>query len=1321
MPFDIDALTNYALETIPQEDLQFLLPEGRNVPVDPLALVDQFMDSGAIGNEDIETYLGNSTAGTSPWRDTQTGELRHIPDNVKKRLAFTKVKKLGQDFASLSAKEALKAEFFAFPGLVAMGADWIKRHTPTYMLQKTLTGVDPEKDKPLMGSGLVDNYQRTYEDFKETEAEFALAVEDWIGVPAGLTVGAAALQNTALNAGIALANPAGKVGKVAATGIGVTAKGVVWGGSAIAGSKLWRTLMNRAVKEGDEAAARTAGKVMTELENIGRGGDPAVNGSRHLRSIIEMERTEAAARRLHPENPTPVKTLEQLADEMVTDAQALRISRSETGFNEAALRREGFPLGKSKGEINRLNNQELQKFAPSAPWTLKTAPDAYLKRYPGGPQVRLAKEHVRLLAAEERIALRRQTRLPPTLKGLSPEDTKRLFDAIGQDEINVRQLGPQAAQAPNNATIVAKELARKNRFIREQENSLKALYDDVTQLKAEARETADHATKIAKAARPDDAMSQSISKGMREGAEEMRRMADDMTPDGAPKRRVPFWRRKSTVWEGSQNESRKIARKFIHTRQDHMLEAGALHTKMVTDIPDAAVRSDMIAFMEQTGNGFIGVEDTLEAVTARLDASPHGELAKEWAANLRRRYDDLFAEFKELNLLTDGDDLSYQDFWLHHMWAEGPKKSREVLNRNKHFQLPTKAAFEHRRQVPTYYDGIHNVGLTPRTDDIAELMLHIENMAARAKATKTMIRQIMDYAVTENGQAAMVRVKAGTAHPEGYKPFRSAFTNRILANEFPDNVKTELLMHDDFYKHIKNVIELPTEDGSFHKMNSAIKRSNFLYSIFHMFTLMESSQAILGSATRSADEGLVMSLLGRAPRANAKVLKGVFNKAGYKDGELLAGLVSTDTFRESASLASYYGVVLDAPIDVGKHVMDDAIEKTVAKLKSKKGGKAAGKVLEGALKLQKGLDAALWTRYHTPMKVVAFDTLYQNLKGIRDGVVKGILPDGLSITKRALKGMDDDRLGVEIARYVNDEFGGQNWATSTDTWLERMFSHPNTVKKLNGLFLSLDWNVSAVKAGTAFVQAVPGTAITNPVRGILGLRHWRNATIGLFGYANLVNKALSGHWMWENEPGKQWGYVDTGERGEDGRPVYWGIGKQFKELPSLFGSEGDALPVSTFFSRKLMPHLKAAFEAGGAQFDWDRYKSQMLHEGKELGYDDKLLFQMKNFIEAAAPITAQNQFSPVLEGTNLRTRTGALVLPPSKGLSEKRLIAIMADALRDNDVEAVRKMQEELIGRGPDRVRHITEQAQAAAARFPSSGEPEPEETKPLTLRRRFD
>jgi len=1314
MALDMESLVSYGLSTIPEEDIQSMIPEGRGVqPIKTIELVDRFYDAGLIPDEDIELFLSNSSAGRTPWHDTQTGELRHIPDNVKKRLKYTKVKRLGSQVAKESAVEALKAEFFAFPGLVMMGVDWIKRHSPTYQLQKTFTGVDPDKDRPLMGAGLVDNYQRTYEEFKDTEAEFALAVEDYVGIPAGLSVTAAAVQNTGLNAMISLANPVGKVGKVAAVGVGVTTKGFIYGASAIAGSKLWKTLMKKAVVETDDAAAKTAGKVMTELENIGRGGDPAVNGSRHLRTIIEMERTAGASRSMNPINASPARTLGEVADEIVNEAKAYKISQDVPEFNMASMHRRDVVQG----------GTELGEAAPSADWVLKTTPQAYLKRFPGGPNAPLAKEHVKLAQVVEHAASR-QPDLPPTMQKFEPEDVARLLNALDEDAANVAKLGPEAGHAPNNSTIVAKELAQKHRVAYREGDSVKALYDDVTQLQAEARETAEHATKIAKAARPDDAMSKSITKGMDEGATEMKRMADDMTPDGKPKRRVPFWKRKSTVWEGSQNESRKIARNFVHTRQDHMLEAAALHTKLVDDIPDAAVRSDMIAFMENTGNGFIGIEDTLEAVTARIDASPHAAKAKEWAVNLRKRYDDLFAEFKELNLLTDGGDLAYQDFWLHHMWAEGPDTARDVLNRNKHFQLPTKAAFEHRRQVPTYYEGIHTVGLTPRTDDIAELMLHIENMAARAKATKTMIRQIMEYAVSDNGQAAMVRVKAGTPHPEKYKPFRSAFTNRILKDEYPSNVDTELLMHEDFYRHVKRVIELPTEDGAFHKLNSAVKRSNFFYSIFHMFTLMESSQAILGSATRQADEGLVSSLLGRAVRANAKVLKGVFKKSGYDNGELLAGLVSTDTFRESASLASYYGVVLDAPIDVGKHVMDNVLEKGIAKLKGKgKPSKAAGAAIEAAYGIQKSLDAALWTRYHTPMKVIAFDTLFQNLKGVRDGVIKGVIPEKLAGrlgSKARLAGIDDDRLGAEIAAYVNDEFGGQNFVTSTTNWLERLMFDSKTVKWMNGIVLSLDWNVSAVKAGTAFMQAAPGP-MNNPVRGVLGIRHWRNATIGLFGYANLVNKALSGHWMWENEPGKRLGYVDTGERDlETGKPTYWGIGKQFKELPSLVGVAKGTLPVSTFLSRKLMPHISAALETEGSKFDWDQYSSAMMREGKELGMDDKLLFQIKQAIESMTPITIQNQFSPVLKGTNLRTRAGALVLPPSKGLNDNKLITMMAEAMRDGDVKKIRDMQKDLIGRGPDRVKRITEEAQKKAARFPTSGEPEPEENKPLGLRKRF-
>jgi hypothetical protein len=148
----------------------------------------------------------------------------------------------------------------------------------------------------------------------------------------------------------------------------------------------------------------------------------------------------------------------------------------------------------------------------------------------------------------------------------------------------------------------------------------------------------------------------------------------------------------------------------------------------------------------------------------------------------------------------------------------------------------------------------------------------------------------------------------------------------------------------------------------------------------------------------------------------------------------------------------------------------------------------------------------------------------------------------------------------------------------------------------------------------------------------------------------------------------------------------------------------------------------------GVNFDRQRYISNMLREGKEMGMSDTLLSDLRTALETIAPITAGNQARLSEEGfpgipldrDSAVLRGTGLMLPISKGATKSTLIAAMAEAIRAGDQQKVDDIINSLLGtRHTSDLREMIEAAREKATEFPTPGEPEPR-AKPNQYRKRW-
>lgn len=893
------------------------------------------------------------------------------------------------------------------------------------------------------------------------------------------------------------------------------------------------------------------------------------------------------------------------------------------------------------------------------------------------------------------------------------EDVRKFLDkpSIGAPKyLEEKQVGMIADAIVYDATHEAKPFAQSNaRMVADtvfQGGFTKAAIPPRTEIIKSTR----------KAVRDLKAADSRLTDGMVRAEAELERLLPVAEKDPHARR----WRISSLfdpIWKfnGSSREAHRIAGRYVHNQQDYLFDTAVAYHRMKEEIPDKAVRQDMIAYIEGTGNPWQGSHDTHALVTQRLRNSPYWDKVEEHTKHIRERFDSLWREMNELNAQIGDENVAYLDNWMHHMWVEPGQQAQQKLGHGYRYQVTPVGSAERPRTIPTYFEGMHalNHPLTPRTDDIAHLYALTEAEAARVLATKKLIVDLNEMGLLESGEHAFLRLPKGVPVPDHYVPFKSAFTDRLLTENLSraERAKTNLYVHEEVGRHFRNIIKQPLESSALDKVSAIAKRSNFFWTLFHGYSLAESSMALLGVKGTQANYGLLKSL--------------VTKRKGWADYSDLNWLVAPENFREAFTRASEAGVMLSPPIH---DTMIDEFEKVAKRValavdRNVPGkAKPADKILNKMLNSQGWFDTKLWGRYHTPMKVIAYDMMFENLKGLRDGTLRGINP-----LNRGLRQMDDEALSRAVAEFINDEFGSQNMVNHTKGWVMNFLSDPDNLKKLNFAFTSVDWNTSAVRASLGAAQAIPGMRFSNPAKGIMGIRHWRNALMGWAFYANILNKALSGQYIWENEPGRKLYYIDTGVRDENGKPIYIHIGKQFREIGGAvginlqlqqkrggwhgMGVDVDFSPSQDFTARKIMPWLQGFVNPD----DYDYTMMQLLREGKELGLSTTVLSQLQHNLRNFSPFALGALSNPALEDVEFGLDKMVLMglgtmLPIARGPADSVHIANMAEAIRDGNIQRLDQISMDLAhSRGEQYAGTLLNEAHRLARENPTGGRLEPD------------
>jgi len=300
-------------------------------------------------------------------------------------------------------------------------------------------------------------------------------------------------------------------------------------------------------------------------------------------------------------------------------------------------------------------------------------------------------------------------------------------------------------------------------------------------------------------------------------------------------------------------------------------------------------------------------------------------------------------------------------------------------------------------------------------------------------------------------------------------------------------------------------------------ISQAVKRINVIGSFFHAKSLMEVLSSAKIPLWTPLKEAIALPLVEKGVKAvSGKDLQlSAISKAveQYKKGGLGD---SVDTWiRES-------GLQLEVPEDVSKGMLS-AVGKFADTMIGKYGPKT--RALESTMstveKYTLGVfDKYTWDYLHTGGKIMVADAYLEKarLQAAKEG-----------------KPFDESASRKEIAKFVNDSFGGLNWfdaARNTNNEFAKRIAmaaySPEGRRSLQVMLFAPDWTISTIRAFSSALPKSLNPAKLQPIEGIKGmmapttkadyarLYQFKTALV-YFTLINAINNMTAGRDVWDNK------------------------------------------------------------------------------------------------------------------------------------------------------------------------------------------------------------
>lgn len=414
--------------------------------------------------------------------------------------------------------------------------------------------------------------------------------------------------------------------------------------------------------------------------------------------------------------------------------------------------------------------------------------------------------------------------------------------------------------------------------------------------------------------------------------------------------------------------------------------------------------------------------------------------------------------------------------------------------------MSPKSPFGKERKYKTFDElqtAIKDSGLELKTKDIAEIYKEYATSMERAIENRKLIDSLKEIK-NKNGEALVKKVTEDTPRPQGWEMFDTPQFRGYA-------------IHPDLAPALKFAFD-SRDTGMFmnaaHNVSQISKRLNVVGSFFHAKSLLEAAWNATNPFHVAKEMGLASwdKLFGTEHAGITQALN-QFKKGGLGD--------EVDSWLRSGLVASVPEDVTRGLMGITGKVADDLISKFGPKTN----------ILERSLsateKVTLGLfDKVTWDFLHTGLKL---STSMKYLEKAREQAIK------------RGEAFDEAKQKQEIARFVNNSFGGLNWfdvAAQSKTELGKRMAmaayNPNGRRALQVLLFAPDWTISTIRA---FTEALPKTLDPrkmHPIEAIKGMRtpktqqdyarlYQFKTAVTYLTLLNGINMVVGGRPLWENK------------------------------------------------------------------------------------------------------------------------------------------------------------------------------------------------------------
>lgn len=486
------------------------------------------------------------------------------------------------------------------------------------------------------------------------------------------------------------------------------------------------------------------------------------------------------------------------------------------------------------------------------------------------------------------------------------------------------------------------------------------------------------------------------------------------------------------------------------------------------------------------------------ATPEEVGLSPKATAAIEKLKDFNTRQTELLKE-------AYGKDMPLQDaqHYLTQVWKfdendkTGLRRAANQLMRDP---------FLKRRTIESYKHGIEVEGMTPRYDDVLQLVKLRADFATKAIANRRFADSLVKMGAMLNedefhhlsrspeGRAALGDWRQAV---EAHALDKAAYVGKVK-DKFgamrPVTQRRPVYLHPDVEQAVNAIFAKPWDNWPVHAaetIRSFGKKWALSFSLFHHGALSEQTHALMMAPGRD------MSLTEKV----GKSLKGTYvvNPEIYKG--LASGMYEVmgkkSPYDPPAMRIKQRGIASDA-IEHGLNLTSEDIESKAAK-EMKEFGMDRGRVLKAATapvrvagKVMHVLDRSLWDYFHQNSMLTSYET---------------VVNSELANYKR--KGIDLDAGQIKnvkrsVAEHINNAYGSINF--------EKLMVHPKMRQVLNFMLLAPAWTFSNARVFTRGFESAFDARLSS--------QYAAGAMISWFITANLANYALSGYYNTKDKNGK---------------------------------------------------------------------------------------------------------------------------------------------------------------------------------------------------------